>query len=43
MSIKETLKPKIQMTMRALNLQDVVRNIKVGFFSEENTEALCMA
>ena len=31
------------MPMRALNLQDVVRNIKVGFFSKENTEAPCMA
>ena len=29
--------------MRALNLQDVVRNIKGGFFSKENTETLCMA
>ena len=28
------------MPMRALNFQDVVRNIKVGFFSKENTEAL---
>ena len=31
------------MPMRALNLQDVVKNIKVGFFSKENTETLCMA
>ena len=26
------------MSMRALNLQDVVKNIKGGFFSKENTE-----
>ena len=43
LTIRETLKPKIKMSMRALNLQDVVRNIKGGFFSKENTETLCMA
>ena len=43
MTIRETLKTKIKMPMRVLNFQDVVRNIKLGFFSKENTEALCMA
>ena len=38
--ISETLKPKIVMPVCALNLQDVVGNIKVGFFSKENTETL---
>ena len=43
LTIRETLEPKIKMPAHALNLQDVVRNIKVGFFSKENTETLCMA
>ena len=43
LTIRETLKAKIKMPVHALNLQDVVRNIKVCFFSKENTETLCMA
>ena len=31
------------MPVRALNLQDVGKNINVGFFSKENTETRCMA
>ena len=29
--------------MQALNLQDVGKNINVGFFSKVNTETRCMA
>ena len=38
--IRGTLKPKIKMHVLARNLKDVLRNIKVGFFSKENTETL---
>ena len=34
---------KIKMPVHALNLQDVGKNISVGFFSKENTETRCMA
>ena len=42
-TIRETLEPKIKVPVRALNLQDVVTNIMVGFASKENTERLCTA
>ena len=31
------------MSVRSLNSQDVGKNIKVGFFSKENTATRCMA
>lgn len=40
LTIGETLKPKIEMSVHELNLQDVGRNIKIGFFRKENRNTM---
>ena len=42
-TIGERLDAKNKMSVRALNSQDVGKNIKVGFFSKENAATRCMA
>ena len=39
LTVGERLNAKYKIPVRALNSQDVGKNIKAGFFSKENTEA----